>query len=200
MKTLNYISSQAPNRTILYARWNSMRNRCYNKNNPAYKHYGGRGIKVCDEWNKCPYGFVAFYAWAMQNGFKHTLSIERDDVNGNYEPSNCRWIPFAEQALNRTNTIKIWDNDRYIPLLTYCTKHEMKKEYNSIRGLIQDFGIPPYIAMYHNIHSRNIEDWLEKHQNELLIIMHEILCEHTNLIEDTSIPLLTYIRQYLAKY
>ena len=59
MKTLNYISSQAPNRTILYARWNSMRNRCYNKNNPAYKHYGGRGIKVCDEWNKCPYGFVA---------------------------------------------------------------------------------------------------------------------------------------------
>lgn len=187
MKTLNYISSQAPNRTILYARWNSMRNRCYNKNNPAYKHYGGRGIKVCDEW-------------AMQNGFKHTLSIERDDVNGNYEPSNCRWIPFAEQALNRTNTIKIWDNDRYIPLLTYCTKHEMKKEYNSIRGLIQDFDIPPYIAMYHNIHSRNIEDWLEKHQNELLIIMHEILCEHTNLIEYTSIPLLTYIRQYLAKY
>ena len=67
MKTLNYISSQAPNRTILYTRWNSMRNRCYNKNNPAYKHYGGRGIKVCDEWNKCPYGFVAFYAWAMQN-------------------------------------------------------------------------------------------------------------------------------------
>ena len=76
----------------------------------------------------------------------------------------------------------------------------MKKEYNSIRALIQDFSIPPYIAMYHNIHSRNIEDCLEKHQNELLIIMHEILCEHPNLIEDTSIPLLTYIRQYLAKY
>jgi hypothetical protein len=78
-----------------YNSWCSMRARCNNPRNQDYAGYGGRGITVCDRWND----FEAFLAdmGEMPEGY----SIERKDVNGNYEPSNCKWIPMAEQALNR---------------------------------------------------------------------------------------------------
>ena len=85
--------------------WNNMIQRCYNKKNPNYKNYGERGIKVCKEW-QCLNNFVD---WAYKNGYiekdkanrKEVLSIERIDVNGNYEPNNCKWIPFCEQGKNK---------------------------------------------------------------------------------------------------
>jgi hypothetical protein len=87
--------------TRLYGIWNGMKNRCYNKNRKSFKDYGAKGIRVCDEWLE----FEPFYNWAMKNGYKENLSIERKDSMGNYEPSNCTWIPFEEQAKNKRNTI-----------------------------------------------------------------------------------------------
>lgn len=77
-----------------------MRDRCNNPNNKSFKHYGGRGIKVCKEWDK---DFMNFYTWAMDNGYKEGLTLDREEVNGNYEPSNCSWKTNLEQQRNRRN-------------------------------------------------------------------------------------------------
>lgn len=96
----------------LYAVWQTMKARCLRKTNEKYKDYGGRGITICDEWKN---DFVAFNNWALANGYKEGLSIDRIDNNGNYEPCNCRWITNAEQARNKRNNVFIEFNNE-----THC--------------------------------------------------------------------------------
>lgn len=86
-------------KTKLYWVWQSMKARCNNENNKRYKHYGGRGIKVCEEWSN---DYSNFHNWAVQNGYKEGLTIDRIDVNKNYEPNNCRWVTKEVQANNMT--------------------------------------------------------------------------------------------------
>lgn len=84
--------------TPLYGIWGAMKRRCLNPNTKYYKDYGGRGINVCDEWLE----YSNFKEWSLSHGYEDNkrLSIERIDVNGNYEPSNCCWIPLKHQARN----------------------------------------------------------------------------------------------------
>lgn len=102
--------------TKLYKAWNNMISRCYCSSFKNFRNYGGRGITVCDEWKN---SFVAFMTWAMANGYEEHLTIDRINVNGNYEPSNCRWITNEAQQLNKrtsrfvtfngeTHTVKEW--------------------------------------------------------------------------------------------
>lgn len=84
--------------TRLYGIWENMKQRCYNPNIPQFKYWGSRGITICDEWL---HDFQAFHDWAMSHGYSDELSIDRIDVNGNYEPDNCRWATAEEQNRNR---------------------------------------------------------------------------------------------------
>lgn len=117
--------------------WSHMMARCYNKNNRYYRHYGGRGIIVCDEWQDAR----EFCKWADENGFEKGLTIERKNVNGNYEPSNCCWIPQSEQSKNRRNTIKIVYGGKEVTLSELSNKIGMSyatlasRWHNGIRDI-----------------------------------------------------------------
>lgn len=118
--------------TKIYGVWASMKQRCENSNDNAYKWYGYQGIKVCDEWSK---SFEEFYSWAKKNGYKEGLTIERIDVKGNYEPNNCKWITQQEQLLNtrrsriityngKTQTLKEWSDELGIKYMTLWARLE----------------------------------------------------------------------------
>lgn len=93
----------------LYMVWAIIKERCYNKKAPNFFDYGGRGITMCDGWKN---DFMAFHDWAMANGYKEEVlpngknkwTIDRVDVNGNYEPTNCRWVTRQEQNFNKRNS------------------------------------------------------------------------------------------------
>lgn len=78
--------------------WADIKQRCLNPKNASFYRYGGRGIKICDEWEN---NSQAFFDWAFQNGYKENLSIDRIDPNGNYLPENCRWTDKSTQSANR---------------------------------------------------------------------------------------------------
>lgn len=90
--------------------WKEMRHRCNNVKNTSYENYGGRGIRVCSEWNNPANGFINFYNWAISNGYEDNLSIDRIDNDGNYCPENCRWADLFEQGSNKRNNVRITVN------------------------------------------------------------------------------------------
>ena len=91
----------------IYNIWSGMKQRCNNPRNQAFKNYGAIGIKVCKEWQE---SFMNFYNWAMATGYNEMLSIDRINVNGNYEPKNCRWATWKIQQNNRRNNHYIEHN------------------------------------------------------------------------------------------
>jgi len=93
--------------TRIYYTYRNMLNRCYNSHIKEFVWYGARGIRICDEWLDPDIGFINFYNWAMSHGYTDELTIDRIDNDGNYEPSNCRWVTRKEQLHNRRNNVYV---------------------------------------------------------------------------------------------
>lgn len=108
------MAQKAGVRSKVYSTWASMISRCKNPVGDFYAQYGGRGIQVCERWRT----FENFYADMGDKPEGH--SIERIDVNGNYEPSNCRWANNYDQSLNKTNTIWVNVNGEVLPMMKVC--------------------------------------------------------------------------------
>jgi hypothetical protein len=124
-------------KTRIHSIWRKMRDRCNNPNASNYSNYGGRGIIVSNSWNN---NFMSFYEWAMSNGYDDHLSIERVDVNGNYEPTNCKWITMSEQSRNRRSTKYVVINETEKPLTEWAELYDLSYKtittrwYRGIRG------------------------------------------------------------------
>lgn len=103
--------------TRIYHEWQGMKARCYNKSDPRYLDWGGRGIKICDEWKK---DFSAFHVWAINNGYDDSKTIDRIDNDGNYEPENCRWASQKTQSNNRRSNINITIGNTTKTLMQWC--------------------------------------------------------------------------------
>lgn len=104
----------------LYGIYNGIKKRCYNKNEPRYKDYGMRGIKMCKEWLDDASGFDSFVEWSVLNGYNDSLTIDRIDVDGDYSPENCRWATMHEQQLNKRETRWVEYNGEKIQLYVLC--------------------------------------------------------------------------------
>lgn len=127
--------------TRIYNIWKDMRKRCNNPNSSNYKNYGGRGITICDEWQN---NFMSFYTWSMNNGYSDNLSIDRINVSGNYEPSNCRWVDRKTQNSNtrqnhfityngKTLTITQWGKEYNID--PHLLRYRLKKGWSIEKAL-----------------------------------------------------------------
>ena len=115
----NHVTHGLSKRNRLYRIRGGIKSRCDNPNVPSYKHYGARGISVCEEWRD----YKAFHEWAVSNGYSEELTIDRIDVDGNYCPENCRWISRGEQVNNRRTTKYVTINGIKKP------RSEWAKEY-----------------------------------------------------------------------
>lgn len=118
----------------LYRTWSNMKTRCNNSNYEMYKSYGGKGIKVCEEWNE----FIVFKDWALNNGYKENLTLDRINNDKSYCPENCRWATMKVQQNNRTNnnmitfkgetlTMKQWSEK--LGILYTTIQRRMKKKW-----------------------------------------------------------------------
>lgn len=121
-------------KTRLFKIWCGIKKRCLDQNSSRYSYYGGRGIKICDEWKN---DFIPFRDWAKANGYTDELTIDRIDVNGDYSPENCRWATKEQQANNtRSNHYLEYKGIRR-SMMEWCKI--LGLNYSTIRGRINSY-------------------------------------------------------------
>lgn len=119
----------------LYNVWNNMKQRCGNPNVRTYKWYGAKGVCVCDDWKN---NFRHFYEWAIANGWKNGMSIERIDIDKDYSPENCTLIPIKRQARNRKTTYWVNYRGRKMSLAECVEKYSSIKYYRVWQRITRD--------------------------------------------------------------
>lgn len=126
--------------------FHNMKKRCYCSNSKDFYNYGARGITICKEWlnneksslGNCSIGFLAFQEWALNNGYKEDLTLDRIDVNKGYSPDNCQWVTKRVQSNNRRNNFYIEYNGKMQSVSDWC--RELKLNYEKIYRRLHDSG------------------------------------------------------------
>ena len=128
-------SSVRQNDKRLYAVWNGIKQRCLNKNSRSYHNYGGRGIKICDEWAN---DYKSFYNWAMRSGYQSGLQIDRIDNDGDYCESNCRFVSRNIQSNNKRNVVLYTIEGETRSLAQWCKAYH--QDYYLVRQRVLKLG------------------------------------------------------------
>lgn len=134
IKTIN--KTHGDTGTKLHRAWQNMRARCYRKSSREYENYGGRGITVCEEWME---SYENFKEWALSSGYDENLTLDREDVNGNYCPENCRWITNKEQQNNKRNNVLYEYNGQTKTLAQWSD--EIGICYKTLQKRIRNWGV-----------------------------------------------------------
>ena len=113
------VTTHGMTKTPLHNVWIALKDRCTNPNNQRFKHYGGKGVKVCEEWK---HDFQKFYDFAIENGWKKGLTIDRIDNDGDYTPENCHFITNRKQQLNKSNNNRVTINGETLTIKEWCDK------------------------------------------------------------------------------
>lgn len=129
-----------------------MKDRCYNSRAPQYVNYGGRGIRICKEWLD---SYTAFETWALEKGYSDDLSIDRINVNGNYEPGNCRWVDKKVQANNKRHYWLPQDKEDFVYEGT-PDKGEQERKRNEIKDRLKLYRLSQ-VWLINQLGSRNLE-------------------------------------------
>ena len=136
--------------TGLYDVWANIKQRCLNPKNPSYKYYGERGIELCNDWES---NFESFYLWAVKNGYKKSLTIDRIDNNKGYCPENCRLITHKENCRNQNQTIIVEYNGKKISLQKLC--EDLNLKYSTVSQRLFKLKKPLDIALSKGRLNRN---------------------------------------------
>jgi len=141
--------------------WLGMKNRCLNPKQGAYRHYGGRGIGICDDW----LDFNKFKDWALSNGYQDNLTLDRINVDGNYCPENCRWANKIEQTINKRCVqnfyIEAFGERKHLIEWTYdqrCSVSKSNLEYRILAGWEPERAITQEPERRHKL---NLQNWLK---------------------------------------
>lgn len=154
------LTTHNESKTKLYKTWRGILDRCYNPNIKSYKNYGARGISMCEEWKN---SYENFRDWSLDNGYdesknRNEQSIDRIDVNGNYEPSNCRWSDSRTQSRNKRNVRLIVYQDEDITISEFCEKVGISDKSFAYRWIKK--GISPEQVLKRWNEKENIPDYL----------------------------------------
>lgn len=126
--------------TRLYQIYKGIKQRCRNKNNPAYQYYGGKGVSICEEWEQ---DYLEFKKWANENSYSESGTIDRIDPNGNYCPKNCRWVSIRKQQNNKLNSMFVIIDGEKLTIAEWADKNKTNKQtmYSTFYRLIFQLGL-----------------------------------------------------------
>lgn len=132
--------------TRIYHIWSKMKDRCLNPNARIYKYYGGKGVSMYEDWMD----FENFYRWAIEHGYNDSLSIDRIDVDGNYNPSNCRWADKITQMNNTSRNVRVMYNGETFTVTQLERKLGFKR--GTLEQRIFKLGVPFDLAVKYPAH------------------------------------------------